>query len=277
MSVYPKHVAEDELRHESRRAVDGDADEPPHIGGGPREEKIGDASTATGPLQQRLVVLRPLEQVGAGDHHPLHPVRPHRPRHMVRHEPPVAGPHHRNPRPARRRDAEGVEEAGECGRLEGLGPLRRPGGGAAEEEKVRHDEVEAGGEGRDLAAPLPRGAGPESMDEEERGLRLPPRSAAGVGSGGGGSGEEGGRDPAMDGGVGVDCDGVGAEAGCSVGAPDKYIHQPHQAKPHLSLGLPLSLRFFYLDPLGVGRGALLIFIEMGRGVSIKHKTGFNIK
>lgn len=185
-----------------------------------------DAFYCAGPLQKRPVVVGSLEQVGAGDHHPIHPLRPHHPRHVVRHETPVAGSHQRNLGAPRWGDAQSVEEADNGGGLKRLRPARGASGGATEEQKVRHDEVVVGGQGSDLAAPLPRAAWAEAVDEDERGLF---RYGSG---GGGGRGEEGGGDPAMYGGFGVDGYGMAAEAGRGVDEVDEQIDQPHQTEFH---------------------------------------------
>lgn len=93
--------------------------------------------------------------------------------------------------------------------------MRGGGGGAAEEEEVRDVEVEEGGEGGDLVAPLPEGGGTEAVDEEKRGLGF---DGFGFGA------------PEVEGGGGVDGEGLGGESGGGEAPPEIGVEEGHQAE-----------------------------------------------
>jgi hypothetical protein len=184
---YLDEVAEHEPRREPARAVVGELQQPAHPLGGARQHHVLDALGAAA-AEQGAVVGVGLEQVGAGDHHPLHRAGAQQPRSVVRHEPAVARAGHRHARRPGRHH--GRHELRHRLGLVGLGDARgRRRGRAAEEEEVRDDEAEPAGQRAHLAPPLPRRRGAEAVEEDEHGARVgaavgPRREAPAVDRGG---------------------------------------------------------------------------------------------
>lgn len=84
---------------------------------------------------------------------------------MVRHETAVTRPNYSIPL-----NTDLLQQLPDGNRLKNLGPEGGSGGGVAEEDEVRHVEIEVGREVLDLTAPLPNADGAEPVNEEEYGL-----------------------------------------------------------------------------------------------------------
>jgi hypothetical protein len=149
------------------------------------------------------------------------------PREVVRHEPDVARAHHVH-LPASAEAGEVLQERGEGGGLERVGPRRGARQGGAEEEERRHNQVEVAGEGTHLRRPLPRrGQARSRVSAPPPVAPAAPKKRRRRGRGG----------PKVDGGVGIDGGGGRAEAGGDEHAPEHGVEHGHHAEPHRSLSL----------------------------------------
>lgn len=136
---------------------------------------------------------------------------------MVGHEPAVARSH--NVKTATRAE-DRVHKPGQRLSLEDLGSGGRASGGFTEEDEVGDDEIVVTGERADLGVPLPGGKRTEAMDEEEDRLRVGFRDGEGFG------------EPAMEGGIGVDLDGSGAEAGEEEATAEDALDEGDHTEAH---------------------------------------------
>lgn len=84
-------IVEEEIRHVSS-PENGQADQRPELGRGAWQHEILNP-LHSGSLQQLCIVAPPHVHSGTGDHHLIHPLRPHL-RHAIRHKSAVARPDH---------------------------------------------------------------------------------------------------------------------------------------------------------------------------------------